>query len=216
MTHCDSNCVLADTASWQEDRQTARSEAIRGRARQWQLLFLHHTFQWKKGAGLPACCLNLRQTSSSCLGHGTSQSHCHCAPQWCNATLKDFSIFHKICLLRWANKHLETKFPLDSIVINCYECVKCLVTETEFIRSRLVIVKAPIINNSIYCQQFITNGKPKPLRITFLGTFCCLLVYYCYYSVIFIFGSNLCGVVSVWYWKITVIFSKMSGKLFMS
>lgn len=91
MAHCDSNCVLADTISWQEDRQTARSEAVRGRARQWQLLFLHHTFQWKKGAGLPACCMNLRQTSSSCLGYGTSQSHCHCAPQWCNATLKDFS-----------------------------------------------------------------------------------------------------------------------------
>lgn len=48
-TRCDSNCVLADTTSWRGDRQL--SEAIRGRDRQWQLLFLHHTFQWKKGAG---------------------------------------------------------------------------------------------------------------------------------------------------------------------
>lgn len=67
------------------------SEAIRGRERQWQLLFLHHTFQWKKGAGVAACCLKQRQASSPCLGHGISQSHCHFVPRRCNATMKDFS-----------------------------------------------------------------------------------------------------------------------------
>lgn len=32
--------------------------------RQWQFVFSHHAFQWKKRERLPACCLNLRQTVS--------------------------------------------------------------------------------------------------------------------------------------------------------
>ncbi len=82
-------CQRIPPAGKRTDRQP--TESIRGRGRQWRLLFLHRTFQWKKGVGLPACCLNLRQTSSSCLGHGTSQSHCHFVPQCCNVTMMDFS-----------------------------------------------------------------------------------------------------------------------------
>lgn len=121
-------CQRIPPAGRRIDRQPA--EAIRGRERQWQLLFLYRTFQWKKGAGRPACCLNLRQTSSSCLGHGTSQSHCHFVPQCCNVTVMYFSNESVYLVLHFSfNKHHETKFPLNYIIIaNCYETSISLAT----------------------------------------------------------------------------------------
>ena len=77
-------------------RTAGRLKTVRGREKQWQLLFLHHTFQWKNGAGPALPVVLRRQTCSSCLRHGTSQSHCHLVLECCNVMLRDCSI--KSCM----------------------------------------------------------------------------------------------------------------------
>ena len=98
MTHTVTVCLSGyrQLARGQTENQPRPSEEERDNG---SFYFSTTHSSGRKGAGLPACCLNLRQTSSSCLGHGTSQSLCHFVPQRCHDTIRDFFcfFFQRVC-----------------------------------------------------------------------------------------------------------------------
>lgn len=102
-TRCDSNCMLADGEEIDSWVRPSEEETDNGS--------FYFSTTHSSGRKELACCLNLRQTSSECLGHGTSHCHCHCG----KGLLQHVCVFRKIFFL------LKPTNSFSSIIFSCYE-----------------------------------------------------------------------------------------------
>lgn len=113
MTHGDSNRCQRIPAAGGGERQTAEVRPSEEDGDNGSFYFSTAHSSGRKAAWLPACCLNPKPTSSSCLGHGISQSHCQFVHRRCNVTTPMFFFqcvffffFYNFALINNTGRHL--------------------------------------------------------------------------------------------------------------